>query len=648
MRKTSYNKLAKRSIRRSQIISIFGVGSIYLFKNHFSKTGDQDSLMLAGLDAWEDSFVNRKFPDEWKIFEPRLQAILNKEFFLEPFDFRQYSYEEELKYKFLPYLRFPLWHYCHQCNCMQKISTFSSDAPRCNPKKDRNGKLLHEKYFKSCSKNNETWKKKFLIPVRFMMICDNGHIDDFPFVEWVHRKNKKNYDPEKCELRFVDGRGGNNSLMNVRVDCVRCNEGYSLAQALNNNEDINPLKKIINYKCTGNKPWLGNNQNDKGCVAIPKVVLRQASNVYYPVVKSSIFIPVKTGKVDRRIMEFINKKEIWSGIKEFSKNQSNLDAFLSLQIRKLNLDKKKVLEAIDLKLKGIDNQKNETINDEELYKYQEYNFIKNKDPQDNEDLELKIKKIPMENYGDLNKYFSNIFLIDSLVETRIQTGFTRSLPYDPSKDSNVQPLSLENLDWLPGTIVKGEGIFLELNEKKILEWSEQFKSDHLIKINDSYNKIRKSRGLEEKKLNSKFFLVHTLSHLLINQLSYSCGYGSSSLRERIYCNLDHPDKNMNGVLIYTASGDSEGSLGGLVREGEPKNIEKIIKQSLVKARVCSYDPVCLEHKSQGLNGTNASACHACSFLPETSCEESNQLLDRTTIIGDFKNNQKGYFDDLIN
>ena len=159
MRRT-YSKSTKRTIRRSQIISIFGVGSIYLFKNHYSKSGDQDSLMLAGLDAWEGMFENKKPPDEWKIFEPRLQARLNKEFFLEPPDFRQYSYNTSLRHKFLPYLRFPLWHYCHQCNLMHKTSPFAQESPRCNPKKDQNGKLIHEKNFKSCAKNNETWKKK--------------------------------------------------------------------------------------------------------------------------------------------------------------------------------------------------------------------------------------------------------------------------------------------------------------------------------------------------------------------------------------------------------------------------------------------------------------------------------------------------------
>ena len=644
------NSLAKRTIRRSQIISIFGVGSIYLFKNQYSKTGDQDSLMLAGLDAWETMFENNKLPDEWKIFEPRLQARLNKEFFLEPPDFRLFSYDKNLRYKTLPYLRFPLWYYCPQCGCMNKSSTFAQDSPRCDPKIGQDGKLIHEKYFKSCAKNNETWKKKFLVPVRFMVICDQGHISDFPFVEWVHRKNKNNYDPNKCELRFVDGRGGNNSIMNVRVDCVRCNEGYSLAEAINSSDDVDVFKNI-GYKCTGNKPWLGSAQKDKGCKSSPKVVLRQASNVYYPVVKSSIFIPVKTGKIDRNILEFLNKKEIWSGIKEYSKSQETLEAFLSFHITKLNLDKIKVLEAIDLKLKGIEDQKNETVDDEEEFKFQEYNFIKNKEP-NNEDLELKIRKIPMEEYGDLKNYFSNIFLVDSLIETRVQTGFTRMLPYDHNSTSNdqgpnIQSTSLENLNWLPGITVKGEGIFFEFDRKKIDNWESKIKSDHLLYINDRYNRVRSERGLQERKLNTKFFLIHTFSHLLINQLSYSCGYGSASLRERIYCNLNNDENKMNGVLIYTASGDSEGSLGGLVREGEPDNLQKVIEQALIKAEVCSYDPVCLDHKSQGLNGTNSSSCHACSFLAETSCEEANQLLDRTTIIGDVIKNLPGFFDGLI-
>jgi hypothetical protein len=183
---------------------------------------------------------------------------------------------------------------------------------------------------------------------------------------------------------------------------------------------------------------------------------------------------------------------------------------------------------------------------------------------------------------------------------------------------------------------------------KIHEWENKFNFDHLHEITRRFNDLRKIRGLTGKlNIQNKYFLIHTFAHLLINQLSFSCGYGSSSLRERIYCNFDSEDNLMQGVLIYTASGDSEGSLGGLVREGEPQNLSKIIKKMLHKAQVCSYDPVCLDHKQQGLNGTNASACHACSFLSETSCEQSNQLLDRTTLIGNIKNNSIGFFEDLI-
>ena len=607
--------------------------------------------MLAGIDAWEDIFDNKVPPDGWKIFEPRLQAVLNKEFFLEPPDFREHAFDESLKYKFLPYVRFPSWHYCSQCGFMHKASLFETDTPRCNPKKLNDGKLLNENSFKSCSKNKEIWQKKFLVPVRFMVICENGHIDDFPFAEWVHRKNK--YDPNRCELRFTDGRGGNNSLLNVRVDCVSCNEGYSLSEAMANlnsylDKDKNETNGVNNkkFKCTGNRPWLGPNQNEKGCNKPLNLVLRQASNVYYPVVKSSIYIPIQTGKIDRKIKEFLNRPEKWSLIKEHLDNIHDLKLVLKSPVKAENLDLEKVLEAIDLRVKGIEDQKKVTSSDDEEYRFQEYQFLKNKDPNDENDPELKMRKVPMNEYKKFNKYFENIFLINSLIETRVQTGFTRLLPYDPSKSSSIQSISSGNLNWLPGIIVKGREFF-EFNEKKLKEWSSNFSQNHLIEINDRYNKNRKERNLPERKLNTKFFLIHTFAHLMINQLSYSCGYGSASLKERIYCDLEYSDKPMNGVLIYTASGDSEGSLGGLVREGEPENLEKIIEQSLIKAQVCSYDPVCLDNKSQGLNGTNSSSCHACSFLPETSCEEANQLLDRTTIVGDKEKNLVGYFEDML-
>jgi hypothetical protein len=132
---------------------------------------------------------------------------------------------------------------------------------------------------------------------------------------------------------------------------------------------------------------------------------------------------------------------------------------------------------------------------------------------------------------------------------------------------------------------------------------------------------------------------------LIKKLCFNCGYGSSSLRERIYFSSDSKSK-MNGILIYTSSGDSEGSLGGLVRQGKEQQLGKLIKDAIEDARWCSADPVCSEigqSSGQGPDNVNGSACHNCCILPETSCEEFNMSLDRTTIIGTFDNPSLGFF-----
>ena len=149
--------------------------------------------------------------------------------------------------------------------------------------------------------------------------------------------------------------------------------------------------------------------------------------------------------------------------------------------------------------------------------------------------------------------------------------------------------------------------------------------------------------MPEQRVTAKFLLLHTFAHIMINQFSYECGYGSSAIRERIYCDLNSPDEPMNGVLIYTASGDSEGSLGGLVRQGMPGYLEDIVLSALHAAKWCSSDPVCMDSKGQGPDSCNLAACHGCALLPETSCEEGNRLLDRAMLTGTPECPDAGYF-----
>ena len=146
-----------------------------------------------------------------------------------------------------------------------------------------------------------------------------------------------------------------------------------------------------------------------------------------------------------------------------------------------------------------------------------------------------------------------------------------------------------------------------------------------------------------RRITGKFLLLHTMSHLLIKQLSFECGYNISSLKERIYCGEASEGKEMAGILIYTASGDSEGTLGGLVRQGWYDTFPRIYKKAVESAVTCSNDPICLLSSGQGRDSLNLSACYSCGLLPETCCEEFNVFLDRGVIVGTYENRKLGFF-----
>ena len=189
----------------------------------------------------------------------------------------------------------------------------------------------------------------------------------------------------------------------------------------------------------------------------------------------------------------------------------------------------------------------------------------------------------------------------------------------------------------------GEGIFFEFNDEKLKSWAEDPEIQRRALSMGKAYKASFFRRWERGNLRPEYVLIHTFAHVFINQLSYECGYGSSSIRERIYCEQNDNQFNMNGVLIYTASGDSEGSLGGLVRQGEQGRLEDTIISALKNALWCSSDPVCIQSHGQGPDSCNLAACHNCAILPETCCETGNRLLDRGMLIGTIDNPDIGYF-----
>lgn len=599
-------KFSDKPIRRAQLISPFGVGAMIDFPKDVA-------LMVAGLDAWPKSKLSSS--DEM-FFEERLQSRLGVGHFRLPPDYEISSLK-------IPTVRFPCWHYCTSCRVMEKISLYRAD------------KVLLCRF---CEKERN--KRNRLIPVRFVTVCSQGHIDDFPFDEWVHRGKVRSVSDEHI-IRYTAGK--NSTLGGVTISCS-CGARFNMQNAFDKE-----VFDRMGLKCKGTRPWLGQVGEDYGCGKNLQTSQRGASNIYFPVAYSSIYLPLWAEKTDTQIIKILDNPKIWRRLTceledgKIPKDKCELISELN------NVDPEKLFRAASRKYAGNEDTQNV---DEASFRYAEYEAFLNERGEYNTD--LYVIKQEMSNYEDFVKsFFQNIILVEKLRETRVLAGFTRLIPpgeIDDNGDSDrAQNIKIsQEINWLPAIIVKGEGIFIEFRNDVLEKWIENSGNNKRIQdLIRQFNKDRISRGITPVEYGLKFFLLHTFAHLLIKQLCFDCGYGSAALRERIYCNYESSKNKMQGVLIYTAAGDSEGTMGGLVRQGEAGRLEKIILRALQDAMWCSADPICISSSGQGTGSSNLAACHSCCLLPETSCEQGNRFLDRTLLVGSIDDRKSGFFQSVI-
>ena len=240
-----------------------------------------------------------------------------------------------------------------------------------------------------------------------------------------------------------------------------------------------------------------------------------------------------------------------------------------------------------------------------------------------------------------------ISLIDKVRVVNALIGFSRIQPAMTSDDNGFVSAKEPDTKWYPAYEVRGEGIFIEFEQNDIDTWvaANPAVVERAARLNNSYATSYIGKN-HPRTISPKFLMLHTLSHLLISQLSFECGYSIASLSERLYCSEAEDGKNMAGIFIYTASGDAEGTLGGLVRQGRPDAFPRILKKAVANAKTCSNDPVCIMSRGQGRDSLNLAACHACGLLPETCCEERNAFLDRGVIVGTYENPEIGFWNDI--
>lgn len=612
----------KYSIRRDALISPWGVGAIVPFP-------EDESLMVVGLDFWFRNGHTFNEDDEFIIIDERLSKHLGGKVFVSPPDFRTYKQDEKHADMKIPAVRFPLWHYCPVCGNMEKIGP-SSDRRRCPGDNRRNSSKGTY-----CSINNAKGKKlPYMVPERFIAVCEDGHIEDFPIKEWVHAKSGKGI-TDRCKLYRSTG-GSSASLSGIRYTCT-CGASANMSGAFSRDTGHGSALDKIGYKCSGNQPWLGE-KAERGCGKSLLVLQRGASNVWFADIVSSVYIPWLPKYKNQNTKDCINK-----GVKKFasSTNAGEIDVEL---IKKYVSAMKGIDEDIDscqavdeiiatLHNAGVEN----AVQTDDEYRKQEFDvLISTVGKPDNE---LYVKNYKASEYNNLH-FLNSISLVHKLRETRVFTGFKRISP-----ENTAANISIDNIPWLPAVKNSGEGIMFEFDYIALENWSKNPKVQSRVQIIE--NNLRGCGQIQQEKLNPIYILLHTFAHCLITALSNESGYSNASIREKIYCSKFSDDNapQMAGILIYTASGDSEGSLGGLVRQGMSGRIEGVIQRVIHDAQWCAADPVCIQSPGQGQYGCNLAACHNCALLPETSCENKNMLLDRGLLIGTLDDNTIGYFFD---
>lgn len=624
-----------RFLRRGHLITPYGVGAIVPFPN-------DESLIIAGIDGWKngEDGDRKKYIIEDKRLAKRLK-VNELRFPPEYIENVGSGFASENVNKYIDAYRFPQWFYCPICGHMEYYSLQHEDFKDiiCDHKKSP----TPEKYA-----HKKEWR---MVPERFVVVCPEGHLMDFPIIEFLHDGTpyeKQTYNYKNYTITRYSG-GESAALSGISYKCTETEQERNLGGITQDGALSNiRLRNSQDGCCPGYRPWLGEDMNEKCNVKIAdlKVVQRGGTNVWFPEQKSSIYIPENMkSDADRRILEVAESiyPTIVKNISNGQIDDSLIAAFADVQ----KVDEKKLIECIHSMYEGGINT-GEEIDDEDSYRKYEYDAISKSVGSDKH--ELYVINRPISDYnGLIHSFFKSISLVYKMKETRALIGFSRLYPQTNKtiEDFKKQLTKDGTTTWIPAVQVNGEGLFIEFDSNEVKKWKEKEKIKaraEIMKKNFNSSAFRSSAKMIN--LNPEYILLHTFAHILINELGKKCGYGTSSLRERLYVSREK-ETDMLGILIYTSSGSSEGSLGGLVREGLPGRLEDSILNALREAEWCSADPFCISSLGQGTGSCNLAACHNCALLPETCCEVGNKLLDRAVLVGVLDDREIGYFSNLL-
>ena len=632
--------MKRRLVRRAQTLSPFGVGAILDVEG--------ESLVAADITRWKNQGE--------EIREPRLEDLLGVTGFRMGPAAPDRPWNAPDHAPGIPYYRFPQWLFCSRSTCrrMYRWSTKkeTGSAPVCAV----------------CTGG------PVLTPMRFVVACPRGHLADAPWDRWAHSGARGKC--ERADLRFLTLPGGS-GLEFLQVRCRTCREGRSLAGIASPDS-----LKEIGAGCTGRQPWQADVET-AGCNAVPQVLQRGATNLTFASIESSIDIPPYSDWSSYSANNLLVTTRPEFQVILSSPTSPVAQLLIQKIAADLDMEIEEVRGIVDAEIRaqggGTTPSDGAAASEPGKLLLDEYGAFLAPDAEgDPRDRFIK-RRVDVGGYVDgtapgplgaslrrLDEHLGAVFQVTRLREVRALKGFSRLSPAEGGGDSGEEagrfslygtqkqvapslvPADLGRLDpasrWLPAIEVFGEGVFLTLEEDAVRRWEENPRVQQRVKA------LQQRHALHGRNLlppTPRLVLLHTFAHILIRQLSFECGYSLTSLRERIYASEPGEDQASAGILVYTAAGDAEGTLGGLVREGAADRLLPTIIKALQAAEWCSSDPLCRESRGQGFGALNLAACHACALLPETGCTMANRLLDRTLVLGSVDAPELGFFSGLM-
>lgn len=614
----TYNVIRKSQVgelRPSQALTTFGVGSIVDLPNL--------SVMVMGLDDWPVA-SSMEIGEERLLFSVQralggqVKRLLAPPRAPETTGF-QSNWFDDAQQIGIPVAPFPRWMVCSQCRLLAPLSSGLFE-PKVVPYRPDKTCYVH-----GCRTQA---RPPTVVPARFMVACSNGHLDDFPWLDYVHRGASACNGP--LELYEV---GASGEAADVEVKCRACGASRRMAEAFGRENEANMPA------CRARHPHL-RTASPGGCeVEHVRAMLQGASNSWFPITLSVLSVPQAADKLGQLV------DENWP-ILEAAENEQNV----TLLRRAGTLtdfgrySDGQVWEAVNRKRGGAANADAGASD----LKTPEWRVFSNPGAvQEGRDFRLRAVD-PPSNY---TQFFERIVLVERLREVRALIGFTRiesardfDTPFEVPTEKRA-PLSRREPIWVPACETRGEGIFFHFAEGPVQTWvSRNARHNNAFFAAHQFWRNMKNLLPDAGYPGLRYVLLHSFAHAVIRQLAVECGYTTASIAERIYSQDPADGTPMAGVLIYTAASDSEGTLGGLCALGHPNRLGRHLEQALERVALCASDPLCAEHQPTPDGTLHGAACHACAFLPETSCERGNKYLDRSVLVGTVEKADLAFFE----